>query len=112
MTQDDTRANFLAALSRAEGVKLSSFESSFVASNLSSFNFSRKQRIAIDRMMAKYADQIKFYPERGPSLAARAAAEEERLAQENRRNPRIVVGGKVMIRPAISSGIARARKPQ
>lgn len=108
MTQDDTRANFLTALDRAD-IDVSSFEAEFIESNLDRFNFSPKQRISIDKMMAKYADKIKFNPDKGPSLAARAEAEEERLADENRKMRRVVVGGKVKLIPANRAAVAVAR---
>lgn len=107
MTQDDVRANFLAALSRAD-VVLSSFEASFTASSLSCFNFSRKQRLSIDRMMAKYAAKIGFNGE-DKSLAARAEAEAERVAKEARLTRRVVVGGQVRIMPVKRSALAMAR---
>lgn len=99
MTQDDIRANFLAALDRAE-LDVTDFEASFIESNMDRFNFSPRQRIAIDKMMAKYEDKIKFNASKGPSLAARAAAEEEKMAAELRKNQRVVIGGQVRIRPA------------
>lgn len=110
MTQDDVRANFLAALDRAD-VNVSDFEASFIESNLDRFNFSPKQRIAIDKMMAKYADTIRFQPEKGPSLAARAEAEEKRLAAENRQLRRVVVGGKVKLIPARPTAARAFAKP-
>lgn len=108
MTQDDIRANFLAALDRAD-VNVSDFEASFIESNTTTFNFSPKQRVAIDRMMAKYADKIKFNESKGPTLAQRAAAEEERLAAEHRKLRRVVVGGQVRLIPARPAARAVAK---
>ena len=107
MTQDDRRANFLAALERS-GIKVNGFESSFIASNQTRFNFGPKQRIAIDRMMAKYGDTIAFEQAKGPSLAAQANAELERIRKEGQQMRRVVVGGKVKLLPARSSAVARA----
>jgi len=78
MTQDDIRANFLSALDRAD-VDVTTWEAGFLESCLDRFNFTPKQRIAIDKMMAKYEDEIGFNAEKGQSLAARAADEEKRL---------------------------------
>ena len=108
MTQDDIRANFLAALDRA-GVNVSDFEASFLESNLARFNFSPKQRVAIDKMMARYADKIRFEPSKGPSLAQRAAEEEKRLADQHRHLRRMVVGGKTKLFPMRPSAVVTAR---
>lgn len=75
MTQDDIRANFLLALDRAEDVNVSAFEAEFIESNLARFSFSPKQRVVIDKLMAKYEVAINFNPDR-PKLAERAAKEE------------------------------------
>jgi hypothetical protein len=76
MTQDDTRVNFLLALDRSDAVELRGFEADFVESNLSAFSFSPKQRAIIDKLMAKYEDQIKWNPNRN-RLAERAAEEQK-----------------------------------
>lgn len=81
MTQDDIRANFIAALDRAD-VEVTGWEAGFIDSCLDRFNFSPKQRVAIDKMMAKYEDAIGFNAEKGQSLAARAAEEEKRLKKD------------------------------
>ena len=105
MTADDRRANFLAALSRAQGVQLTSFESSFLGSNLDRFNFSDKARRAVDRMIAKYAIQIKF-DGADTSLAAKAEQENKRIAAIARVTERVVVGGKTVLRPKRQPAIA------
>jgi len=74
MTADDLRANFLLALDRAD-VNVSAFEGEFIESNLARFSFSPKQRVVIDKLMAKYEVAINFNPDR-PKLAERAAKEE------------------------------------
>jgi len=59
MTKDDNYANFLAALDRAaHEVEVSDWEASFIESNLSSFSFSPKQRLIIEKMIDKYAKRI------------------------------------------------------
>lgn len=75
MTQDDQRANFLLALDRSDKVELSGFELDFVASNLDRFNFSPRQRLVIDKLIAKYDALIDWNPNRN-KVAERAAAEE------------------------------------
>ncbi len=113
MTQDDIRANFLAALDRAHAsLDVTDFEASFIESNLDRFNFSPKQRIAIDKMMAKYADEIKFNADKGPSLAARAAAEEERIAAENRKFRTLSGGSGTRIVPVKCKPVGARKCPE
>ena len=76
MTQDDTRVNFLLALDRSDAVELRGFEAEFVESNLAAFSFSPKQRVIIDKLIAKYEDVIKWNPNRN-RLAERAAEEQK-----------------------------------
>lgn len=78
MTQDDVRAKFLAALDRAD-VGVSDWEAGFLESCLGQFNFSPKQRIAIDKMRDKYDHKIGFNPDNSNRLAAKAAEEARRL---------------------------------
>ena len=75
MTQDDKRVNFLLALDRSDEVTLSGFELDFVASNLDRFNFSPKQRVIIDKLMAKYEVAIGWNPD-NTRLAERQIAEQ------------------------------------
>lgn len=84
MTADDIRVNFLLALDRNEEVTVSGFEAEFIESNLDRFSFSPKQRVVIDKLMAKYGTAINFDPDR-PKLAERAAAEEARWNRDPKR---------------------------
>jgi len=80
MTQDDQRANFLLALDRSE-VELHGFELDFVSSNLDRFNFSGKQRVILDKLIAKYSEPIKWNP--GRNLVAERAAQEQKEWDKN-----------------------------
>ena len=77
VTQDDQRVNFLLALDRSDEVDLHGFEAEFVESNLDRFNFSDKQRIIIDKLIAKYEIAIGWNPD-NTRLAARQIAKEAR----------------------------------
>ena len=68
--------NFLLALDRSDKVDLQGFEADFVESNLAAFSFSPKQRVIIDKLIAKYEDKINWNPNRN-RLAERAAEEQK-----------------------------------
>ena len=113
MTADDIRANFLLALDRSDEVTVSGFEAEFIESNLDRFSFSPKQRMVIDKLMAKYEVAINFNPDR-PKLAERAAKE---AAAWNRDPNRVVARAPrpSFLKPgfAVKAGfVARPRPPR
>lgn len=114
MTQDDTRAKFLVALREARAqkkVNLTEFEGGFVEDCYDQFNYSPRQRNAIDKMRHKYAAAIGFH-DSGSKLAAEAKKEEERVRDAAMGTQRVVVGGKLKIEKAKSlATVATYRRP-
>ncbi len=100
MTKDDIRANFLAALDRAD-LDVTDWEASFLDSCLGRFNFSPRQQVAID-MMTKYEDRIGFNAEKGATVATRAADETNRLKRDVSRCRAVAGANSVMDEPSVA----------